>query len=83
MCSAQARPPGFDIKKWLFIHLFNSSPEDCLCWSSSWNDDRARACHDFPGEMDSFLSYLLFNSLLIFANMNGAVLLNLPPNILS
>ena len=24
-------------------------PEDCLCGSSPWNDDRAEACHDFPG----------------------------------
>ena len=25
------------------------SPEDRLCWSSSWNDDGTGTGHDFPG----------------------------------
>ena len=44
-------------------------PEDRLCWSSPWNDDRAGACHDFPG------AFTLLTLLLI--SLNGPLLLTL------
>ena len=40
-------------------------PEDCLCWSSPWDDDRAGVGHDFPGIFSTCL-YIGYLSVLAF-----------------
>ena len=61
-----------------FIFTSISSPEDCLCWSSPRDDDRAGACHDLPGLFDSPLVV----SVGLFANKRSPLFLNLLPTYL-
>ena len=46
---SKAGPTGWTSNNGFLFTPLTRSPEDCLCWSSPWNDDRTGACHDFPG----------------------------------